>query len=62
MILKLLLNTWMIWMIFIKILKNIIQVKKHNIFNIFDDINADMLSNKKLYPIVTQLFTRGKKN
>ena len=49
-------------MIFIKILKNIIQVKKHNIFNIFDDINADMLSNKKLYPIVTQLFTRGKKN
>ena len=49
-------------MIFIKILKNIIQVKKHNIFNIIDDINADMLSNKKLYPIVTQLFTRGKKN
>ena len=35
-------------MIFTKILKN-------------DDIIADMLSNKKFNPIVTQLFIRGRK-
>ena len=37
----------MIWIIFIKIL--------------FDDMIADMLSNKKVDPIVTELFIRGKK-
>ena len=26
---------------------------------VFDDMIADMLSNKKLYPIVTELFIRG---
>ena len=28
---------------------------------IFDDMIADMLSNKKLNPIVTELFIRGRK-
>ena len=36
-------------MIFIKILKNTIQIK-----NIFDDMIADMLSNKKLHSTVTK--------
>ena len=35
--------------------------KKQKILIVFDDMNADMLSNKKLNPIVTELFTRGKK-
>ena len=35
--------------------------KKHKILNVFDDIIADMLSNKNLTPIVTELFIRGRK-
>ena len=34
--------------------------KKHKILIVFDDIIADMLSNKKLNPIVTELFIRYK--
>ena len=34
--------------------------KKQKILTVFDMI-VDMLSNKKLYPIVTELFIRGKK-
>ena len=49
MVLKLLLNTRMIWVIFIKVLI------------VFDDMIADMLNNKKLNPIVTKLFIRGRK-
>ena len=30
--------------------------KKHKILIVFDHIIVDMLSNKKLYPIVTELF------
>ena len=56
MILKLLLNIRMIWVIFIKILKNRIQIKKHKILIIFDDLTADMLSHKKLNLIVTELY------
>ena len=43
MILKLLLNIRMIWIIFIKILKNTIQKKKKEskIFIVFDDMIAD---------------------
>ena len=61
MILKILLNTRMIWMLFIKILKNTIQIKTQNI-DLFDYMITDMLSNKKLNPIVTELFITGKKN
>ena len=35
--------------------------KKRNILIVFDDVIADMLSNKKLNPVVTELFIRGKK-
>ena len=35
--------------------------KKHKILISFDHMNADMLNNKKLNPIVTESFVRGKK-
>ena len=35
--------------------------KKQKILIVFDDIIADMLSNKKLNPILTELFIRGRK-
>ena len=35
--------------------------KKRNILIVFDDAIADMLSNEKLNPIVTELFIRGRK-
>ena len=35
--------------------------KKRKIFIVFDDIIADMLSNKKRNPTLTELFTRGSK-
>ena len=40
-------------MIFIKVLKNKIQIKKQKILIAFDDMIADMFSNEKLNPIVT---------
>ena len=61
MIRKLLLNTKMIWMIFIQILKNAIQIKKSKILIVLDDIIAHMLNNKKRNQIVTELFIRGSK-
>ena len=44
---------------FIKILKN--TIKKHRVLIIFDDMIADMTNTKKLNPIVTELFVRGRK-
>ena len=35
--------------------------KKRKVSIIFDDMIADMISNKKLSPIVTELFIRGRK-
>ena len=35
--------------------------KKRKILIIFDDMMADMISNKKLNPIITELFIRGRK-
>ena len=35
--------------------------KKRKILIVFDDMIADMLSNKKPNPIVTELFIRGRK-
>ena len=47
-----------VWTIFIKILKNTTWI--WNVKNIaVADIIADMLSNKKFNPIVTELFIRG---
>ena len=62
MIPKLLLNTLMIWMIFIKTLKNITQIKiiKKKLF-VFDDRTADIVSSKNLNPIIIELFIRVRK-
>ena len=35
--------------------------KKRKMFIIFDEMIADILCNKKLKPIVTELFIRGRK-
>ena len=35
--------------------------KKHKVLIVFDDMIADMINNKRLNPIVTELFIRGKK-
>ena len=35
--------------------------KKRKILTVFADIIVDMLNNKKLNPIVTELFIRGRK-
>ena len=35
--------------------------KKRKILIVFDDVIVNMLSNKKLNPIVTELFIRGRK-
>ena len=51
-------NTQIIWVLFIKILKTTIQIRLYLI--VFEDVISDMLSNKKLNPIVTELFIRGK--
>ena len=54
MIQKLLLNIQMIYKMSTKISINTIQKKN-------DDMIADMINNKKLNPIVTELFIRGRK-
>ena len=35
--------------------------KKRKVLIVFDDMIADMINNKKLNPIVTELFIRGRK-
>ena len=62
MILNFLLNTQMIHMD--GIYKNIEEYnpnKKREISVVFDYMIGDMVSNKKLNPIVTELFVRGRK-
>ena len=48
-------------MIFIKSLKNTTQLKKCKMFIVFNDMMANMLNNKNVNPIVTELFIRGRK-
>ena len=36
--------------------------KKRKILIVFDDMIADMINNKELNPMVTELFIRGKKS
>ena len=36
-------------------------MKKRKILIVFDDVIADMISNNKLNPVVTELFIRGRK-
>ena len=51
----------MIWITFTKILENTIQIRKVKYLFFFDDMVANMLSNKKLNQVVTELFIRGRK-
>ena len=51
----------MIWIIFIKILKNTNQTENVKYLIVFDDMIADMLTNKKLNSVVTELFIRKRK-
>ena len=44
-----------------KSIEEYIQNKKRKILIVFDDMIADMLNNKKLNPIVTELLTTRKK-
>ena len=37
------------------------QNKKHKILIVFDDMIADIINNKKLNPVVTEFFIRGRK-
>ena len=55
-ILKLL---WIIQKYYYGLLKNIIQEK--NVLIVFDDMIADMINNKNLNPVVTELFIKGRK-
>ena len=48
-------------MIFIKIFKNAMQIKSKIILIVFANMIADMVSNKKINRIVTELFIRGRK-
>ena len=48
-------------MTFIKTLKNTIEIKKRKILIVFNETIADMLSNRKLNPTVTELFIRCRK-
>ena len=48
-------------MIFKKILKNTIQIKKRKLLIIFDEMIADMFSSKKLNAIVSKLFIIGRR-
>ena len=62
MILKLLLNTWMIWMVFIKNIEEYNPNKKRKTWIFFDDMISDMLSNKKFSQVIKkELFMSGRK-
>ena len=61
MILKPLLNTQMICKMSTKLLKSTIQERNAKVLIVFDDMIADMVSNKKLNAVVTELFIRGRK-
>ena len=37
------------------------QNKKHKVLIMFDDMIGDVLSNKQINPVVTELFIRGRK-
>ena len=61
MILKILLNTQMIWMICIKILKNTIPIKNKNYWSHLIISLLICLVIKKLIQVVTKLFIRGRR-
>ena len=45
---------------FRKILKSIVQ-EENKVLVLFDDLVADMINKKKINPVVTELFIRGRK-
>ena len=51
----------MICIVFIKTLITITSTKKNKVLIVFDDMIADMINNKKLNSIVTELFIRCRK-
>ena len=51
----------MICKVLTKILKDKIQIKKMQVLIVFNDMIADIINNKKLHPLVTGLFIRGRK-
>ena len=61
MILKLLFNTQMIWMIFIKNIEENNPNTKRKILIVFGYVIADILSNEKRNPILTEFFIRSRK-
>ena len=50
----------MIWIMFIKVLKNTIQIRNAK-YQFFNDMIADMVDNNKLNLTVSELFIRGRK-
>ena len=48
-------------MIFIKNIEEYNPSKKRKILIVYDNMIADMLSNKKLNPVVTELLIKGRK-
>ena len=48
-------------MIFKKILKNTIPKKPRKVLMVFDDMITDLLSNKQLNSVVTELYIRSRK-
>ena len=44
-----------------EILKITIRERKHKVLIAFHDMIADMINNKKVNPVVTELFIRGRK-
>ena len=57
MIVKLLLSILMICKMFTKVLEN----TRRKILIVFDDMIVDMINNKKLNSIITELFIRDRK-
>ena len=51
------LNTWMLWKMSTRVLSTI--QKKRKVLIVFDDMIADVTSNKKIHPVVSDLFIRG---
>ena len=60
MIAKLLLNTQTMCTMFIEVLMNILKIE-NKILIVFDDIIINMLSNKYIKPVVTELFISSRK-
>ena len=60
-ILKLLLNTQIICKMFIRNIEEYNPEMNCKVFIVFNDTIADMINNKKLNPVVTELFIRERK-